>query len=359
VKKTRADFFEHIDNKDIKTINAYDIRINNFEQYCLDKFGHKDILDKFTDKQDQVDLFQKWVNWNTKKRAPSAVWNFAASLRKYTYYRGWQLAKGDLSDLIELPAKPEKELYGLRISDMHKIFAELAFNDRLLHCFDAVTGTRIGEAVQLRKKHFLLDYDRIVVKIPSHIAKFKRARTTFVSKEFDSMLRTKLKRLHDDDLTFGTKGFHVKDDRSIVAKAVHTSTTVKEDNLRRALDRIGLDMRYEDTGRYWINTHSFRSWFITKFSRHDPNLSKLFAGEKGYLLSYDRLTLEEKLQEYIECEPSLAIFDQTINEQKIQKLKEANMKYEEQDQKIKDQDIRIASLERNWLGSNVKPVSQQ
>ena len=356
VRKTKEDFFEHIDNKDIKTINAYRIRIKDFEKYCLGKFGKEDVLDQFPDKQDQVDLFQKWVNFNSKKRAPSAVWNFAASLRKYTYYRGWQLARGDLSDLIELPAKPEKELYGLQLSDMHKIFAELQFNDKLLHCFDAVSGTRIGESVQLRKKHFLTDYERIVVKIPSHIAKFKRARTSFVTKEVGSMLKSRLKKLDEDDLVFGTKNFGVKDDRQVIANAVHTSSSVKEDNLRRKLDKIGLDTRHEDTGRYWINTHSFRAWFITKVSRYDPNLAKLFAGEKGYLLQYDRLSVEEKLEHYIEFESSLYIFDQTMNEEKIRKLKEANLKYAEQEAMIKEQDIRLKSLERSWLTSNMRPV---
>jgi len=357
MRKSKEDFFEHIDNKDIKTIKAYRIRINNFEKYCFEKFGNEDILSQFTDKDDQVDLFQKWVNWNTKRRAPSAVWNLAASLRKYTYYRGWQLARGDLSDLIELPKKPEKELYGLRIPDIHSIFSTLNFNDTLLHCFDAVSGTRIGESVQLRKRHFLLDYDRIVVKIPSHIAKFRRARTTFVTKEIGVNLRTRLKKLDDADLVFGTKTFNVKDDREIIASAIHSSSTVKEDNLRRVLIKVGLDMRYEDTGRYWINTHSFRARFITKVSRHDPNLAKLFAGEKGYLLQYDRMDVEEKLEHYMEFEPSLYIFDQTINEEKIRKLKEANMKLEEQSQRLDKQDIRIASLERNWIRDNVKSTS--
>ncbi len=359
MRKSRDDFFEHIDNKDIKTIRAYNIRINDFENYCLEKYGKKDILDDFLEKDDQIDLFQKWVNYNTKKRAPSAVWNFASSLRKYTYYRGWKLARGDLSDLIELPTKPEKELYGLTIKNIHDIFSQLSFSDKLLHCFDAVSGTRIGESMQLRKKHFLLDYDRIVVRIPSHIAKFKRARTSFVTKEIGTILYPKLRSLSDDDLVFGTRQFHVQDSRETIADAVHVSTSVKEDNLRRKLEPVGLDMRHEDTGRYWINTHSFRVWFITQMSRHDPNLAKLFAGEKGYLLQYDRLSLEEKLENYIEYEPSLYIFDQTKNLEKIRKLKDANTKLSDQAEEIKELAKRIRLVEEDKTRQDIPTWKKQ
>ena len=55
-------------------------------------------------------------------------------------------------------------------------------------------GMRIGELVQLRKKHLILDTERITVKIPTTIAKFDKARTTFFSKEAGVLLRTILKK---------------------------------------------------------------------------------------------------------------------------------------------------------------------
>lgn len=328
IDKSRDDFFEHIDNKDIKTINAYNFRVNNFEDYCFQKYGKKDIIPAHTEKQDQLDVFQKWVNQNSKTKSPNTVWNYAASLRKYTYYRGWKIAKGDLDDLIELPAKHEKELYGLQLSDIHMIFDALSFRDKLLHSFDAVSGTRIGETVQLRKKHFSIFHDRIMVKIPSTVAKFHRARTTFVSKEIGSALQARLNRIEPDDLVFGTKPFDSAGDRKEIAKAVHSSESTKEDNLRRVLEKTGLNMRHDDTKRYQINTHSFRAWFITKMSRHDENLAKLFSGEKGYLLQYDRLSDEEKLDEYKKAEPRLIIDDSAKQQYDLQQLKIRNAELE-------------------------------
>lgn len=354
LQRSREDFFEHIDSKDFKTIIAYRDRINDFERFCEIKFENIDIIDKFQDKEDQLDVFQRYVNWTTKKvseytgraKSPSTVWNYAASIRKYTYYRGWQIAKGDLSDLVELPKKHEKELHGLKLPDIHVILGALSFADRLLHSFDAVSGTRIGESVQLRKKHFSLLDDRIMLKIPSTVAKFRRARTTFVTKEVGVMLMARLKRIDDNDLVFGTRMFDEKNTREEIHRAVHSSETTKEDNLRRVLDKVGLGMRYDDTGRYKINTHSFRSWFITKMSRHDPNLTKLLAGEKGYLLQYDRLSDEEKLIEYKQFESSLILDDSARKQAELDKVTR-----EKSDLEAKNEELKIAlkKVDELWM----------
>ena len=47
-------------------------------------------------------------------------------------------------------------------------------------------------------------------------------------------------------------------------------------------------------------------------------------GHSGYLMQYDRLTQEEKLNMYIELEPDLVIYDQTRNNLKIEQLEEKN-----------------------------------
>ncbi len=69
-----------------------------------------------------------------------------------------------------------------------------------------------------------------------------------------------------------------------------------------------MDQKYE-SGHHKITTHSFRAFFITKVSRHDPNLAKYFAGQEQSrdLLMYDRLTVDEKLENYIKFEPDLLI----------------------------------------------------
>ena len=82
----------------------------------------------------------------------------------------------------------------------------------------------------------------------------------------------------------------------------------------------------------------FRAWFITKISRHDPNLAKKWSGQKGYMLQYDRLTLDEQLDKYLEFEKDL-IIDSTERQKRI---------IDEKDRKIADIEkdkIRIDKLE--------------
>jgi hypothetical protein len=59
--------------------------------------------------------------------------------------------------------------------------------------------------------------------------------------------------------------------------------------------RSGLDMK-NSKGNNEINTHSFRAFGITKLSRHDANYARRLAGQKGYLDTYDRFSLDDKLK---------------------------------------------------------------
>ena len=45
-------------------------------------------------------------------------------------------------------------------------------------------------------------------------------------------------------------------------------------------------------------------------------------GHGGYLMQYDRMTEDEKLEMYIELEPDLVVFEQTKNELEIAKLRD-------------------------------------
>ena len=221
----------------------------------------------------------------------------------------------------------------MSLDEITRILNDLDYENRVMFLCQLSAGMRIGELVQLRKKHLKLDTDRIIVKIPAKIAKFKRARTTFFSKEAAVLLRVILKRKEDDDLIFGT------------SDVLKTAENNKGAILRNHLDKIGLGLRYEDTGNYQINTHSFRAYFITKVSRHDENLAKFLAGEKGYLLQYDRMTEEEKLEKYMDIEKDLFIYDLSKKDDEIKKLRIANTKLVDQEQELQSQAKQIKELQ--------------
>ena len=319
--RDRKSFDIKMKTKDPKTQVAYKNTLDSFEKW-LDG--------RVVDQENAEDIVQQYVNWfsidaynyriKRKGHAPNTVWNYYTRIKKYLKHLKI------IVDEIELPAKHEKELYPLKLSDIHTIFQSIRYDDQTLFGCQACSGMRIGETVQLRKKYFRWIDDRLVIKIPSHIAKFKKARTTVLTLEMGLRVNQILKRIGDDDLVFGT------------SENYHHSEVNKEFILRSALKRVGLDLRYEDTGNFEINTHSFRAWFITHVSRHDPNIAKKMAGEKGYMLQYDRLSDEDYVENAKKFEADLTIFNLAKRDQML------NKKNSDRDMEIADMKKQIESL---------------
>ncbi len=156
----------------------------------------------------------------------------------------------------------------------------------------------------LREKEPDLTQKRIMVNIPASITKTKKSRVTFFSKEVKTLFMPILRRLDSEDRIFYRK------QKRMPINVSHQYQEI----LIEYLKRIGSDQRYE-SGHHKITTHSFRAFVITKVSRHDPNFAKYFAGQKQSrdLLMYDHLTVDEKLEKYIEFEPDLLICDTKQN----------------------------------------------
>jgi len=331
IKRTKENFFEKISIKDHKTVYAYEQRIQKWEKFLIHQGEKIDYIPKT--KEDSIDIFQLFVNWLSKDLSANTVWNYASSIRKFLFYLGAPLTRDDIQEYVELPRKMKKELHGLNIEEIQRILDSLCYDNKVLFLCQLSSGMRIGELVQLQKKHLNLETERIMVKIQPHMAKFKKGRTTFFSKEAGNLLRVILKRKEENDLIFGT------------SKDVRISESNKGESLRRVLKNVGLDQKYDDTGNFQINTHSFRAYFITKISRHDANLAKFFSGQEGYLLQYDRMTDEEKLENYMEFEKDLLVYDLVKKDEEIKKLRMTATKISELEQKLVDSDKKIALLQ--------------
>jgi len=311
LERTRDTFMEKITTKDPKTQAGYVQALNNFENYCMEKMGKADYVTDLK-KYVETDLFeflQAWINWNNS-RAPRTVTNYFSRVKKYLHYRGIKLHPQDIKEELDFKRKMSEELYGLSLDDIQTVLKALRYKHKVQFICQLSALMRIGETVQLRKKHLVTTGLNIIVKIPPNIAKFKKGRTTFFTKEASRLLRPILRELKDDDFVFGT------------SNNPRFSELNTEQILRRTLKRVGLDMKYESNNRYMINTHSFRAYGITKISRHDPNFAKKLAGQKGYLDEYDRMTDEEKLELYQKLEVDLIIDDSEKQKAKIKELEE-------------------------------------
>jgi len=314
--RSKQNFASRIAGKAKGTQHLYEIALKNFATFC-DQEHHstdEEIINEmsllFSKNPEAIfDTLQEWLNWNTKKgNSPNTLRVWFSCLKKYLHYRGIKLDKDDIDENIEFPSRIFEELYPLQIGDIHAILAEASYEKKAKILAQISSGMRIGELVQIRKKNLDLTKERIMIKIPASIAKYNKARTTFLSIEATKMIRQKLKRLDEEDLVWG------KNSNPRHAEIAEMKT------LSNICKRIGLCEKYESTGRNKISTHSFRAYFITKLSRHDPNFAKKLAGQKGYMLQYDRMNDDEKLQKYIQLEPDLLIYDLTKKEERIQKL---------------------------------------
>jgi len=342
--RSKETYLEKIKIKSGSFIRSSVITINSFESFIQEKHEQsldeiiKEILQLGEEKRiDAIcDVCQSWVNnLHQNKKSPKTIRDYFSFLKLYLHYRGIRLTIEDVKQSIDFPVQIRDEKHPLETNVVINILGAASYAKKGLYLSLLSSGMRIGEATQIRKKDVFMGFERTMIRIPARITKTKQGRTTYISKEASKFITSKLKTIGDDDLLWGTN----KDPR--------LALSAEENAFRAYLNKVGFTEKY-DSGRLKISLHSFRAYFFTKAARcHDENYAHKMTGHGGYLMQYDRLTDEEKLEMYIELEPNLLIYDQTKNEEKIRKLKEANTKLEDQSHELKEQEERIKQLEDN------------
>lgn len=300
MKRSLETYTEHIKRKAVMTQQLFKTAYKSFP-------GIEDLIQSNPAEDDLYSAIQGWINGY--KGSPNTVAIYFSLLKQYLHYRGLKLHPLDIKQNLVFPARYEEELHPLSREEFLRILEEAKPARRTMYLAQTSSGMRIGELVQLRKKHLNIHSARITVKIPAAFTKRRRARTTFFSKEVSVTLLPKLRTMGESDLVFGS------------SEDQYRAARTEMEYLRRILRRIGLGTKYPFNGRSMITTHSFRAYFITHASRIDANMAKYLAGQKGYLLQYDRPTDEEKLEYYLKLEPDLLVYDQSRTLSKIRRMK--------------------------------------
>lgn len=330
--RTIKTFDQVLESQKPGTQESFKWMFKNFSKFCSSHYdGNMEEMVRELIKAKETTVYttlQEWINFNNDK-SPSTVQVWFSYLKKYLTHRGIDLSKA--KDNLTFKGLIDEEKHPMSREDVQKIVEVASFAMKLKLLTQLSSGMRRGEMLQLKKKD-CIPGKRIMIKIPAKIAKFNKARTTFVSSEASQMLIQRLKQLGDNDLVFGCS--------DSTPKKIGDSY---EKSLIICLKKTGLDMRYDSTGYHKINTHSFRAYFITKISRHDENIAKKLAGQKVYMGQYDRLSDEEKLEKYIEFESDLFIFKAKPESLEIQELKQ---KVEQQQQELED--MVIKTIDRYW-----------
>ncbi len=254
---------------------------------------------------------QSWIRWLIKNDySASTIPIYYSYLRSHLYDNGIEITEQDRKKNIKFPTIPEEEKHPLSLEEIKKIFAVASFRRKTMYLAMLSSSMRIGEAVQLRKSDLKLVKNRYMITIRSETTKKKKGRTTFMSREATRLVQSIISQIKDNDLIFGT---------SENVRASRTNETIR---FREYTVKVGLDQKYSKSKTYKITLHSFRAYFITKMSRIDENLAKKLSGQKGYMLQYDRLENDEKLDIYLKAEPELFIYENKPESEAIQTLRE-------------------------------------
>ena len=318
-----------------KRNKAYAVQV--FERFCQERYEKcsEEIINEIIRiKQDQpkeyenalYDVLQEWINWNKKRKIGSyTIRTQFSNLRKYLFHMGVKTSEQDIKEHLIFEKISREERYPMSTEEYRVIIEGFFRNPRLQALFLALgsSGMRIGEAINLKKKDLDLTKKRIKVNIPP-TTKTRVGRSTYLSYETEKVLRPLLEKLDPEEYVFAKKNYKTSD------RSIRTS-------LNRRLARIGFTEKYQSNNYKKITSHNFRAFFFTKAARkHGDNYAHRMTGHGGYLMQYDRMTEDEKLEMYLELESELAVFDQTKNELKIQKLQEEAGQVEQLKQEIQE-----------------------
>ena len=70
------------------TASNYNAAINNFENFCMERFGKNDIVEDLKDHTDTeiLDVIQEWINYNDHLN-PNYTINMFSRIKKYLHHR--------------------------------------------------------------------------------------------------------------------------------------------------------------------------------------------------------------------------------------------------------------------------------
>ena len=105
--------------------------------------------------------------------------------------------------------------------------------------------------------------------------------------------------MDDTDLVFGA------------SRKPNMAIRMETEYLRRLLNYMGIGPDVNIGEREVVTIDTFQKFFISQVSRHDPGLAMYFSGHDNYPARYDHLTDSQRLDRYMDIEPSILLHSET------------------------------------------------
>lgn len=305
-------FDSKLSTKKEQTRKLYRYSLEDFDRFCTKNLGKNleaSLIDfRKADTDALIDMLQEWIN-SSKIYRQSNLKGRLYQINNYLRYMGIKIDIMDLKDL-EFESSDPEERRPTTTEELRKIVNAATNRQRALILALSSSGMAIGEACNLVKSDFDYSQSRIQIHIkPSYTKKNGRGRTVFISCEAERFLKPILNKLEDNQRVFG------------YSNSVQDSITNYQNQYRRLVDGLGLGVKY-DSGKRQKTLHALRAFFFTKAVQvNGLAYAHKMTGHKGYLLEYNRITEQEKLDYYLKLEPELFINERKPDSQEIVDLK--------------------------------------
>ena len=315
IKRTKQDFLNKKSKSSDYTRHNYTIIFNQIEKFCISRYNSslEELVEELSlvpEPQEQIEnLLQSYIDQLEAENKPkSTVQIYSGLLKNYLKFRRVKFDKAELESNLSFKSEIKDEFYPISKKEIQSMIDNASFiNKAKILCMTS-GGFRISELLGVRKSDINTSHERYTVQIRAEFGKGHKARTTIISKEAMELVDQIIKDKSDNDFLFPYESRNRQN-------AVITSIVQFE----RIGKKAGLDMRYEGSNRRKITSHSFRAFFISQFEKTSSGFGHSLAGHGRYMKQYERFTLDEKLEKYIETEPHLLIYSNTEDEQKTKK----------------------------------------
>jgi len=305
VKRSKQDFLKHKSKSSTNTLINYTFIFKSIEKFCLTKYDSslEDVIEELAvvkNPQEQVEnMIQTYIDeLELEGRAYTTVSSYACLAKNYLKYRRVKFDKDELESSLDYKKHAISEKYPLTKEDIKILLDHASFQARAKILLQSGSGFRISEIMTLKKCDINRDLERYTARIRAEYAKNGIERTTIISSEAMPYLDKILENKKDDDLIF----YHN-------AKSIRNAVLSEIDSFNLVRKRANLDMVYDNKKTHKITTHSFRAFFISQFEKTYSGFGHVLSGHGKYMKQYERFTMGEKIEKYIETEKYLLIYE--------------------------------------------------
>ena len=313
IKRTMGDFLKHKSKSSQNTLVNYTYALKSLEKFCLTKYDSslENIIEELTvveNSQEHVEnMLQNYIDeLELEGKSSRTVSSYCCIARSYLKYRRVKFDKDELE--LDFKKERQSEKYPLTKEDIKRLLDHASFIGKAKILLQSGSGFRIGEIITLKKSDINRDLERYTAIVRAECAKNGIERTTIISSEAMPYLDEILEGKNDDELIF----YHN-------AKSVRNAMLTEIDNFKHLRQRAGLDMRYEGKRLHKITTHSLRAFFISQFEKTYSGFGHILSGHGRYMKSYERFTIGEKIEKYIETEKYLLIYEKPDETSKLKR----------------------------------------